>query len=293
MANKIIVVIGATGLQGKGVVNFLAGREGIHIRAVTRKPEGYSGKAHEAVKANLNDVDSLKQAFKDAYGLFFVTNSWEQGTDEIAQGKNVVAAAQAAGVSHVIWSTLPNVEAISSGAFNVPHFTNKARVDEFVNNAGFKYCTFVQPPFYFQNFIMMSAPQDKPDGTKGWVFPFDPTKKIIHMADINDLGNVVAGAFLNPDKVGNGAYLSVAAGLYSFNDIISTYKEHGKEYTFTQVPADTYATFFEGAREFAQMLLYFERYTYMGPNSDSRIAAAKEVAVQPLTSLSDWVGRNI
>jgi len=98
-------------------------------------------------------------------------------------------------VQHFIWSTLPNVEVISEAAFKVLHFSLKAKVDDFVKSAGFKYSTFVQAPFYYQNLVGMMSPQPKQDGSTGWTLPIDPTKKIIHMADINDLGKVVAGAF--------------------------------------------------------------------------------------------------
>ena len=54
------------------------------------------------------------------------------------------------------------------------------------------------------------APQPKQDGTTGWTLPIDPTKKIFIWSDINDLGKVVAGAFSQPEKVGNGDYLSLA-----------------------------------------------------------------------------------
>jgi len=237
MEQKTIVVIGATGSQGKGVVNTLVNEGTFKVRAASRNPQDYSGSAHEVVKADLTDIKSLKNAFKEAYGVFVVTNFWE-GADEIAQGKNAIEAAKEAGVQHFVWSTLPNVEEISNGEFEVPHFTGKAKVDELVKSAGFKYHTLVQPPFYYQNFAGMLAPQQKEDGTTGWTLPIDPTKKVIHMSDINDLGKVVAGSFLNPEKVGNGSYLSLATEFNSFNDILDAYKANGKVYSFTQVPGD-------------------------------------------------------
>jgi uncharacterized protein YbjT (DUF2867 family) len=206
MGKKTIAVIGATGSQGKGVVNALVNEGAFNVRAITRNPEKYSGKAHEVVFGDLNNLQSLKDAFKNAYGVFVVTNFWE-GADEIAQGKNAVDAAKSAGIEHFVWSTLPDVESISNGEFEVPHFTKKAKVDKLVRDAGFKYYTFVQPPFYFQNFLHLMAPQPKQDGSSGWTLPIDPTKKIFHMADINDLGKVVSGVLLQPEKIGNGTYL--------------------------------------------------------------------------------------
>ena len=291
MKKKTIVVIGATGSQGKGVVNALVNEGSFNVRAITRNPEKYSGKAHEAVYGDLKDLQSLKDAFKNAYGVFVVTNFWE-GADEIAQGKNAIEAAKKTGIQHFIWSTLPDVESISNGEFEVPHFTGKAKVDDLVKSAGFKYSTFVQPPFYYQNLVGMLGPQPKQDGTTGWTLPIDPTKKAIHMSDINDLGKVVAGAFLQPEKVGNGSYLSLATELNSFNDIIKAFKAIGKEYSFSQVPAELFSTFFEGAKEVAEMFGYFEKYTYMGPNSEPQIELAKEIATDEFVPFREWISQN-
>ena len=85
----------------------------------------------------LNRPDTLKTAFEGANGVFLVTNFWEGGTDELKQATAAVGAAKDAGVKHFIWSTLPDVEAISGGKFNVPHFTGKARIDWIVKEAGF------------------------------------------------------------------------------------------------------------------------------------------------------------
>ena len=60
--------------------------------------------------------------------------------------------------------------------------------------------------------------------------------------------------------------------------ILSKHIKHGKEYSFTQVPAEVFSTFFEGAKEMAEMFGYWEKYTYMGPGSETTIEAAKEIA---------------
>lgn len=291
MKNKTIAVIGASGSQGKGVVNALIKEGSFKVRAITRNPDKYQGKADEVAHGELTDLDLLTNAFKGVYGVFVVTNFWE-GADELAQGKMAVQAAKNAGVKHFIWSTLPNVERISNGKFDVPHFTGKAKVDELIKNSGFEYYTFVQPPFYFQNLTGQMGAQPQQDGSMGWTLPIDPAKKVIHMADIDDLGKVVAGAFLKPEKVGNGSYLALATELNSFNDVLDAFKENGKEYTFNRVPGDVFSSFFEGAGEIARMLAYFEAYTYMGPNADERIKLAKEIATEEFTSLDKWIKQN-
>lgn len=292
MEKKIIAVVGATGLQGKGVVNALKKEGSFHVRAITRNPDKYNGNADEVVAGDLTNLDSLANAFKDAYGVFVVTNFWE-GADEPKQGRNAIEASKKANVTHFIWSTLLNVAAISEGKFEVPHFTGKARVDEIVKTAGFTYYTFVQPPFYFQNLVGQLGAQKQQDGSLGWALPVDPSKKVIHMADINDLGKVVTGAFLNPEKVGKGNYLSLAAGCYSFDDIISAFKANGKDYSFTYVPGEVFSKFpFKGAEELTQMFSYFEESTYMGPNSDTQIRMANEISTGKFTSLVEWIKQN-
>jgi hypothetical protein len=118
-------------------------------------------------------------------------------------------------------------------------------------------------------------------------------KKAIHMSDINDLGKVVAGAFLQPEKAGNGSYLSLSTELNSFNDLMEAYKAIGKEYSFTQVPSELFSTFFEGAKELAEMFAYFEKYTYMGPGSERQIGMAKKIATDEFVTFDEWIKQNI
>jgi hypothetical protein len=73
-------------------------------------------------------------------------------------GRHFLDAAKNAGVKHLVRSTLPNVEAISGGTFNVPHFTGKAKIDQIVKEAGFAHHTFVIAPFYSRvNFSVEAA----------------------------------------------------------------------------------------------------------------------------------------
>jgi uncharacterized protein YbjT (DUF2867 family) len=289
---KLIAVVGATGLQGGAVVRALQASGQFKVRALTRNPAKHSQLADEVVQADLNHPDTLKAAFAGAYGVYLVTNPWEPGTDERKQALAAVHAAKAAGVQHFIWSTLPNVEAISRGKHAVPHFTNKAKIERSVREAGFAHHTFVMAPFYFQNLLGVMAPQKQADGTMGWALPLDPEKRVIHMGDITELGHIVAGTFAQPELAGHGEHLPLVGDFLSFNEIIATLNRQGHKFSFKQVPQELFAGWFPGAKEIAEMLAYFEAHTYLGEDSRDAITLANKVAGRQPTKFAAWAKAN-
>src|SRR5260370_8171412 len=124
---KLIAVIGATGHQGGAVVHALQASGQFKVRALSRNPVKHRDLADEVVEADLNRPDTLQPAFAGAHGVFLVTSSWLEGTDEFAQGTAAGRAAKAAGVKHFIWSTLPDVKAIRRRKFHVPHLSVNAQ----------------------------------------------------------------------------------------------------------------------------------------------------------------------
>ncbi len=249
---KLIAVTGATGQQGGAVVRTLEANRQFKVRALSRHPDKHRDLATQAVKADLNRPGTLKAAFEGAHGVFLVTNFWEEATDELKQAAGAVRAAKDASVKHFIWSTLPDVEAISGGKFQVPHFTGKAKIDRIVKEAGFAHHTFVIAAFYYQNLVGVLAPQKQSDGSTGWALPLNPDVRCIHMGDIRELGNVVAGAFAHPDQAGNGEYLPLVGDFMSFNEIVDTLNRQGHTFSFKQVPKEDFAALFPGAAEMAE-----------------------------------------
>jgi uncharacterized protein YbjT (DUF2867 family) len=290
---KLIAVIGASGQQGGGVVRALQGSGQFKVRALSRNPDKHRDLADEVVEADLDRPETLKAAFEGAHGVFLVTNNWEPGTDELKQGTAAVRAAKDAGVKHFIWSTLPHAEAISGGKFDVPHFTGKAKVDRIVKEAGFANHTFVIAPFYYGNLTGIMAPQKQADGSVGWALALDPTLRVIHMGNVTELGDIVAGAFAHPDKVGNGEYLPLVGDFMSFNEIVETLNRQGHNLSYKQVPKESFAGSFPGATEIAEMFSYWEAHTYLGSDSHDQIALANQLAGRQPSKFSTWARLNI
>lgn len=287
-----IAVVGASGQQGQGVVDALKANGAFHVRALTRDPERYRGAADEVVHADLDRPESLDEAFRGAYGVFAVTNAWQPGTDEIAQGRTMAAAAKAQNVEHFVWSTLPDVEKISGGRLDVPHFTNKARVDTEIAAAGFRYYSYVMPAFYYQNFAHNLATRPQPDGSQGWSLPIDPDAAI-DMADIGELGNLVAAVFRHPQETGQGVYLPHVGSKISFNDIIGGFRKEGLELTFTHIPAESFAEAVPGGHELAEMLAWFEAYGYFGGDYTRERALVARLVGQAPTGFFEWAKSNL
>ena len=289
---KLIAVVGATGQQGGAAVRTLQAGGQFKVRALTRNPAKHPQLADEVVQADLNRPETLKAAFAGAHGVFLVTNAWEPGTDERKQVLAAVNAAKDAGVQHFIWSTLPNVETISRGKLDVAHFTDKAKSDRIVSEAGFAYHTFVIAPFFYQNLLAVMAPQKQADGAVGWALPLDPERRVIHMGDITELGHIVAGAFAQPQLAGRGEHLPLVGDFLSFNEILATLNRQGHKFSYQQVPKELFAGWFPGAKEVAEMLAYFQAHTYLGADSHDAITLANKVAGRQPTKFAAWARTN-
>ena len=207
---KIIAVVGSTGVQGGGLCRAILADPsgGFACRAITRDPnkdkaKALAAKGAEVVKADLDDVESLKRAFAGAYGVYGVTNFWEHfsAEKEKAQAKNIADAAKAAGVKHVIWSTLEDTRKFMSPGdtrmpilqekYRVPHFDAKAEANAFF--AGLPV-TYLVTSFYWDNLYMFGlAPKKGDDGAYSWTFPMGNAR----LAGIagEDIGKTAYGIF--------------------------------------------------------------------------------------------------
>lgn len=149
-APKIIAVVGATGNQGQGVIRaLLDGSSDFQVRAITRNPNSPAAQMLitrypeserlTVVAGSAYDIGGLYDAFKGVYGVFAMTNNFLPGKTfdtedslrhELDAGKNIVDAAEKAGIKHFVFSSLPNTAKASNGHYTkVFHFDYKEQID--------------------------------------------------------------------------------------------------------------------------------------------------------------------
>jgi uncharacterized protein YbjT (DUF2867 family) len=304
---KIIAVVGSTGSQGGGLVRAILADPsgGFAARAMTRDPgkekaQQLKAAGAEVVKGDLDDVESLKKAFTGAHAVFGVTNFWEHfsGEKEKAQAKNIADAARAAGVKHVIWSTLEDTRKLMSpddtrmpllqDKYRVPHFDAKAEAD--AHFAGLPV-TYLVTSFYWDNLYLFGlAPKKGDDGAYSWTFPMGEAK-LPGMA-CEDIGKVAYGIFKAGDQY-VGKRVGVAGESLSFQEM-SRKLEKGlgiSPVTFNPVDADVFRGFgFPGADEYGNM---FQVYRDFAKEVNAARSVDEARKLNPaLQSFDQWLAAN-
>ncbi len=271
---KVIAVVGATGAQGGGLVRAILNdpNGGYTARAITRDVKSEKAKAlaklgAEVVAADVNDVESLKRAFKGAYGAYCVTFFWADLSpeNEIAQGTNMARAAKDARVKHAIWSTFEDTRKVIPltdnrmptlmGKYKVAHFDAKSEVDHVFTDLGVP-TTFLLTSFYWENLIYFgSGPKKGPDGTLALTFPMGQ-KKLPGIAS-DDIGKCAYGIFKNGrDFIGKTVGVA-GEHLTGMQMAAALSKALGRQVRYNDVPADVYRSFgFPGAEDMGNMFQF-------------------------------------
>jgi len=290
---KTIVVFGSTGAQGGSVVDFLLKDGSWKVRGVTRDTESDKAKALakrgvEMVKADVSDKASFqkgKGVFDGAWGAFVVTNFWDKSSmgKELEQGKALVDAAADCKVECLQYASLVNVEKESGNKYKVPHFTDKAKVEEYIRTKNFKYTAFIAAAFYYQNMQTFFAPKEE-DGVL--VFTLPATSNITAF-DVNDIGGVSAAAFKKPESV-NHMFVPCSADHFSPAEFVELVgKVTGKKTKLNSLTFEQYAGLgFPGAEELAEMFRWFNAQTYYG------LKAKRELGLRlypQLKTMKQWL----
>lgn len=254
-AERLVLVAGSTGNQGGAVARSLLER-GFPVRALTRdteKPEAraLSEQGAEVVSGDMDDRSSMEQVLEGVYGVFSVQTFWEAGYDlEVRQGIMLADAAKAAGVRHVVYSSVGSAHRNTG----IPHFDSKWEIEEHKRQAGLPY-TILRPVFFMQNWEMMR--DQILNGTLPQ--PLDPDKPLQQL-NIEDIGAFAAMAFENPDQW-IGREVDLAGDELTMPEVAETMSRvSSREISYYQVPWDEFRE--QMGEEFAVMYEWFNDVGY-------------------------------
>lgn len=304
----LITIVGVLGKQGRSVAHTLIESGRYRVRGITRRinsPEALSlaeqGVELVSLPLDLGYKEKFVEAFRGSDGVFMMTPSIAPpATHEAALGKQLAEAAVEAGVRHIIFSSLENVDKITGGKLFAPHFTDKANVEEYIRTLPVT-SSFIYMAFFYTNLIEFYPPALKGDTL---IFPIYLPKdfRAPFVDPLTATGPAVLEIFSNPDKY-SGKSLPVIGDIISPQEMVDTFsKVTGKkaEYSSAYTRAEMLKHFPEFnsnedlVREILGMAEYALEYGYFGKDRDmlwSRQINPDTLTWEQFLRTMDWQGQ--
>jgi uncharacterized protein YbjT (DUF2867 family) len=253
--NQVILVTGATGNQGGGVVKGLFKQNKFAVRAMVRDKTSDKAKTLEASGAELAEADfdnaaSLEKALQNVHGVFSMQDFRNGADKEIAQGKALADAAKKMGVIHFVYSSVGGAERHTG----IAHFESKYRVEGYIREIGLPY-TILRPVFFMYNYNGMR--QTIENGTL--YMPLSPNKKLQQLSE-DDYGNMVAEVFAERDQF-LGKEIEVASVDITMDEVAESFSNIlDKKVFYQQIPFEAFQK--QAGEEVATMFRWFEDIGY-------------------------------
>ncbi|MBI5771549.1 MAG: NmrA/HSCARG family protein [Verrucomicrobia bacterium] len=307
MSKKIIAILGATGAQGGGLVRAILNDPagGFAARAIVRDPNSDKARAlaalgAEVVAGDVDDEASLVRAFTGAHGAYCVTFFWAHfsAEKEVAEVAAMARAAKAAGVAHVVWSTLEDTRKwvpladtrmpTLHGNYKVPHFDGKGEANAQFERAGVP-TTYFHTSFYWDNLIHFGmGPRKGPDGKLVFALPMGDKKLPGIVAE--DIGRCAYGVFQSSNLIGKsigvaGEHLTGAQMAASLGRAL------GQPVGYYAMPFDAYRKLgFPGADDLGNMFQF--KHDFEADFCGLRNVAFSRSLNPALQSFDTWLAAN-
>jgi uncharacterized protein YbjT (DUF2867 family) len=276
---RLILVTGATGKQGGATARHLLQR-GYGVRALTRDPEQPAARdlaqqGADVAQGDMDDRASLDRALEGAYGAYSVQNFWETGYDrEVEQGVRVADAAQAAGVEHLVYSSVGSAHRNTG----LSHFESKWQIENHIRGSGLPY-TILRPVWFMENW----------EGFRSYVLagtlalPLDPDTNFQQIA-VDDVGAYAALAFDDRDEW-LGREVDIAGDESTISQVAETFtRVVGRPVEYSQMSWDDYREM--AGEEYHDMFRWFQDVGY-----DADLAARRRERPE-LTSFEEYLRRH-
>ncbi|PBB69008.1 NAD(P)-dependent oxidoreductase [Mesorhizobium sp. WSM4312] len=275
---ETLLVTGASGQLGRSVIRYLLDTHKVppgKIIATTRNPESAADLAARGVvvrAADFNDATSLENAFKGADRVLIIsTSDLDLKTGRrLKQHEAAVAAAKKAGVSHLLYTSMPNPEPVSPVLFAGDHYGT----EQAIKASGIAYTIFRNG--WYQENLFMALPNAIASGQ--W-YTSAGDGRIAHGAR-DDMAAAIA-ASLASGSADSKTYTLTGPQAYTTAEIAALVSEvTGKPLNVIQLPDEALTEGVKAAgvpEEFARVIVSFDANTRSG-----RIAMATD-AVETLS----------
>jgi len=231
----LITITGVLGKQGRSVAHTLLASGRYRVRGITRRidsPDALSLAAQGMELVNIPLAPGNQSAFREAFhgsqGVFLLTPNIVPPADhEFELGRELADAAVDAGVRHIVFSSLENVDQISGGKLFAPHFTDKARIEAYIRTLPVA-SSFIYMAFFYTNLIEFYPPSMKGDTL---VFPIYLPKdfRAPFVDPLTATGPAVLEILSDPAKYA-GKSLPVIGDIISPQEMVDTFmKVTGKK----------------------------------------------------------------
>jgi uncharacterized protein YbjT (DUF2867 family) len=219
---KMIVVTGATGLQGGAVTRHLL-KDGWHVRALTRnaasKPaQALMASGVEVVQGDMGEAASLRPLFAGAYGVYSVQNPFIGGPEaEVRQGKTVAEVAKDSGVQHLVYGSA----GIGKKGTNIPSWETKLLIEAHMKALSLPL-TILRPMAFME---LMTDKKFFPAVASWYLMPkLMGAARPVGWLCTEDLGAIVARIFADPLQF-VGKDLALASDVQSLEQCRAIYRE--------------------------------------------------------------------
>ena len=252
-----VLVSGATGQQGGALARVLL-RKGHSVRAFVRRPDSPEGKELERIGAELAQGDfeepsTIEAAAGGVDAVFVVATPFEAGMEaETRHGIAAADAAKAAGVSHLVYSSVASADKDTG----IPHFESKRRVEEHIEGLGIPY-TIVAPVYFMENLL---APWMLPRLREGILPMALPSSRALQQIALPDIAAFTA-LVLEKRKEFKDRRVDVASDELSGREVADVLtRVTGREIHYVELPLEQVrrAMGEDGARMFE----WFDRVGY-------------------------------
>jgi len=230
-----VLVTGATGQQGGALARVLLDK-GHRVRAFVRKPDSPEAKELERLGAELTEGNfeqpsTIEDAARGVDAVFVVATPFEAGTEaEVRHGIAAADAAKAAGVGHLVYSSVANADRDTG----IPHFDSKREVEEHIERLGVPY-TIVAPVYFMENLL---APWTLPELKEGRLPMALSSSRPLQQIALSDIAAFTA-LILEKRKDFAGQRLDIASDEVAGDEVAETLtRVTGHEIHYVELPLE-------------------------------------------------------